>query len=104
MKMVDIWVVRIYITEDSKQQENLLKYLKDDAKVRGVSIFRAVYGFGDSKSAHSSSLIDLSLNLPLVIEFFDEVSKVNTIIEHLSVSIKPEHLICWPAKANILTE
>lgn len=101
MKMLDVLMVRIYITEGSGQQEELLAYLKNEVKVRGVSIFRAIYGFGDSKSAHSAALVDLSLDLPLVIEFFDEVPKARAIVKHLHSSIKPEHMVCWEAKANV---
>jgi hypothetical protein len=46
---------------------------------------------------HSSSLLDLSLDLPLVIEFFDEPDKVERILEHICADVEPCHIVSWPA-------
>jgi PII-like signaling protein len=46
---------------------------------------------------HSSSLLDMSLNLPLVIEFFDVPEKVDNILEHIRHKTEPGHIISWPA-------
>jgi len=104
MKTVDVLVVRIYITEGSKLLDKLLDYLKDDAKISGVSVFRAVHGFGASETEHTSVLVDLSLDLPLAIEFFDEPSKVDPVIEQLNSLFKLEHMVFWNAKATILSK
>jgi len=99
MKIIDVVMVKIYITESSKLLKPILKYLKKEANIRGVSVFRAVSGYGES-GTHASSLIDLSLDLPLTIEFFDEQDKIDHALEHLSETIKPEHIVFWDAKAN----
>jgi len=100
MKTIDVVIVRVYITESSKSLKPMLVYLKKEANIRGVSVFRAISGYGESGS-HTSSLIDLSLDLPLTIEFFDEKSKIDIALVHLSKTIKPEHIVFWSAKANI---
>lgn len=100
MKTIDIVMVKIYITESSNLLNTILKYLKTEAHIRGVSVFRAISGYGESGS-HASSLIDLSLDLPLTIEFFDEQANVDIALEHLSKTIKPEHIVFWHAKANL---
>jgi len=46
---------------------------------------------------HSASLMDMSLDLPLVIEFFDVPEKVNIILEHIRTMVKPGHIVCWSA-------
>jgi uncharacterized protein len=99
MKTIDVVMVKIYITESSKLLKPILEYLKQEANIRGVSVFRAISGFGESGS-HTSSLIDLSLDLPLTIEFFDEKDKIDVALKHLSETIKPEHIVFWAAKAN----
>ena len=99
MKMIDVVFVRIYITESSHQLKTIVNYLKNDAKIRGISVFRAISGFGDSGS-HTSSLLDLSLDLPLVVEFFDSKNKIEPALEHLSTVIKHEHIVFWDAQAN----
>lgn len=99
MKPVDVLMVRIYITESSHLLNKIIDYLKQEAKIRGISVFRAISGFGESGS-HTSSLVDLSLDLPLTIEFFDDKSKIEKALEHLTSIVKPEHIIWWEAKAN----
>lgn len=78
----------------------LLAKLHDDEKVRGVTVFRGISGFGKSGRMHSSSLLDLSMDLPLVIEFFDEPAKVSGILEHLAGILEPDHVVSWKARVN----
>ncbi|PJD93515.1 MAG: hypothetical protein CK423_07090 [Legionella sp.] len=99
MKTMDVLVVRIYITEASHLLDKIINYLKKEAKIRGVSVFRAISGFGETGN-HTASLIDLSLDLPIVIEFFDSKSKVEPALEHLNEVIKAEHIVYWEAKSN----
>jgi len=74
--------------------------LHDEEKVRGVTAFRGIAGFGQSGKMHSSTLIDLSLDLPLVLEFFDTSEKVKQVLENLNTLIKPGHIVSWPAQVN----
>lgn len=99
MKTLDVVFVRIYITESSQLLNKIVRYLKTEANIRGVSVFRAIRGFGET-GEHSASLLDLFLDLPLSIEFFDQKDKVQIALEHLSQTIKPEHIVFWNAKAN----
>jgi uncharacterized protein len=99
MKTVDVIFVKIYITESSHMLNTIVNYLKNEAKIRGISVFRAISGFGDTGN-HAASLIDLSLDLPLSIEFFDSKDKIDPALEHLSGIIKHEHIVFWEAKAN----
>jgi len=97
MNNLDITFVRIYLTEGEGRMEGLLQRLHDEEKVRGVTVFRGTCGFGKSGKMHSSSLLDMSLDLPLVIEFFDVPQKVNEILEHLRKDIEPGHIVSWSA-------
>jgi PII-like signaling protein len=99
MKTVNVIFVKIYITESSHLLNTIVNYLKNEAKIRGISVFRAISGFGDTGN-HTTSLIDLSLNLPLSIEFFDTKDKVEPALEHLSSIVKHEHIVFWEAKSN----
>ncbi len=101
MNTVDVLIVRIYITESSYLLNKIINYLKKDVKIRGISVFRAISGFGDSGD-HTSALVDLSLDLPLTIEFFDDdKSKIIKALDYLNTIVKPEHIVSWKAKANI---
>ena len=101
MKETDVTMVRIYLHEARAHMEELLQYLHDESKVRGVTVFRGITGFGTSGEIHSSRLIDMSLDLPVVIEFFDTPEKAAEIIEYLNQSIKPGHIVFWQAKINL---
>ena len=97
MREREIRVVRIYLNERSAHLDRLLERLHDEERVRGVTVFRAIAGYGDSGRLHSAKLIDLSLELPIVVEFFDTPERCMTIIEHLRQQIKPDHILSWSA-------
>ncbi len=101
MNESEVTIVRVYLHEAKAHMQELLQYLHDESKVQGVTVFRGITGFGSSGEMHSSSLIDMSLDLPIVIEFYDEIEKVASIIEHLNTIIKPGHIVYWPAKMNL---
>jgi PII-like signaling protein len=98
---MEMMMVRIYLMEAEKQLKPVLSYLHDTVKVRGVTVFRGVTGFGKSGAMHSSNLIDLSLNLPLCVEFFDSKERVQDIITHLNIFVEPGHIVNWPIEANL---
>lgn len=100
MTMHKVTVVRIYLTEGETQLKNLMKRLRDWEKLRGLTVFRGISGYGESGVIHGADIVDLSLNLPLVVEFFDEDEKINNIIDHLSDQIKPGHMLKWSAEIN----
>jgi hypothetical protein len=100
MKSSEVTVVRIYLSEGHAQLDNLLKRLHDWEHVRGVSVFRGIAGFGASGELHTSKLVDLSFDLPLVVEFFDEPDKAAQIMEHLADAAKPGHMLSWTAHIN----
>jgi len=101
MKSAEVTLVRIYITEGQHQFEKLMKFLHDEEKVQGVTAFRGIAGFGQSGRIHSSSLIDISLDLPLVLEFFDTPDKVARVLTDLKPLVKPGHVIHWTAHINM---
>ena len=100
MKYGDVTLVRIYLTESEGLLKQLLAKLHDEEKVRGVTVFRGTSGFGRSGKMHSASLLDLSFDLPVVIEFFDEPAKVRRILSHLKTLLAPGHVVSWPAQVN----
>lgn len=101
MKSMEVMVVRIYITEGEKRLKSILGYLHDQVKVKGVTVFRGITGFGSTGAMHSTSLLDLSLNLPLVVEFFDFAEHVLTALGHLESMVPPEHIITWTASTYV---
>lgn len=101
MTMTEVIVVRLYLSEGQSQLSNLLKRLHDWEHVRGVTVFRGVAGFGPQGTLHTDRLVDLSLDLSLVVEFFDEPDKALAVMEHLQAEIKPGHMLSWRAQINL---
>jgi len=109
MKRVAVKMVRIYLTEAKAHLDTLMAFLHDKEKVRGVTVFRGISGYGKSGVMHSSSLLDMSLNLPVVIEFYDCPDKVDQILEDLETMtdtgsgtmIEPGHIVSWAAEINM---
>jgi len=101
MTNVDVTMVRVYLTEAEAHLQTLLKRLNGWGKVRGVTVFRGIAGFGQSGTIHSSSLMDLSLDLPVVIEFFDEPGKASEIIDYLYPMVGSGHIVSWSATLTV---
>lgn len=100
MNALDVIMVRVYLHEGDGRLQGLLEYLHDDSRVRGVTVFRGISGFGKSGQYHSSTLIDMSLDLPVVIEFFDTPERVESILEFLNTLVEPGHMVYWSARMN----
>ena len=73
----DMLMVRIYLSEADHGKrralmQEILTLLHDRHAVQGVTVFRGIAGFGASGEVHADDLLRLNVDLPLVIEFFDE--------------------------------
>jgi len=94
--MKNMFMVRIYVLEAEKLLQPIFSYLHDTIKVSGVTVFRGISGFGKSGELHSSNLLDLSLNLPVAIEFFDQQEKVESAIDYIKEHFSSSHIAYWP--------
>ena len=95
---MNVTVARIYVTEGQHIYEKIFKRLHDEHKVNGVTVFRGISGFGRSGKLHSSELLDVSFDLPVVIEFFDEDEKVQSVIHSLKDIVPQCHILTFDAK------
>ena len=93
-----VTVVRIYITEGGHVLEKIFQKLHDVEKVKGVTVFRGISGFGKSGEIHSSGLLDMSFDLPLVVEFFDECDTVTKVLDDMKDLLPEGHVITFPAE------
>ncbi len=77
----DAVLLRIYIGESDKWQHKPL-YEAIVLKARemhlaGATVLRGPMGFGKSSRLHTSKIVRLSMDLPLVIEIVDSEDKIN---------------------------
>jgi len=95
-----VTVARIYVTEGKGLHRRIFERLHDEEKVRGVTLFRGISGFGTSGKVHSGDLLDMSLDLPVVIEFFDAPERVAAIVARLANLVAPGHVVTFAAELH----
>jgi uncharacterized protein len=80
-------LLRLYLLETDKFKgapayQAVIKYLlKHD--FAGATIFRGLEGFGTTHKVHSADILDLSSNLPIVIEVIDTRNRIDTLKQAL---------------------
>ncbi|WP_256091444.1 DUF190 domain-containing protein [Candidatus Thiosymbion oneisti] len=96
MSRVRVLMVRVYLSESDHEMKSLLRCLHDELQVCGVTVMRGIAGYGGSGVVHEASLVDLSVDLPLVLEFFDLPEKAERAIERIADFVAPGHVVSWP--------
>jgi PII-like signaling protein len=89
-------MVRVYLSESDHGIKRLLKVLHDELGVSGVTVTRGIEGYGSSGVIHAASLVDLSVDLPVILEFFDEPATAQRAIERIGDFVDPGHVVSWP--------
>lgn len=100
-----VTVVRIYLHEgDHGRRKNLmeeiLNILRDQHRVRGVTVFRGIAGSSDSGEVRAVDVLRLMVDLPLVIEFFDEPVVVEAVLDSLTDLVPAGRIISWRASCR----
>lgn len=98
----DVMMVRIYISEaDHGRRKTLmqevLNILHDQHRVKGVTVFRGIAGFGDTGEVHASDILRVMVDLPLVIEFFDTPAVVQAVLALLKDLVPEGRTVSWQA-------
>ena len=84
--------LRIYIGEaDSWEGKSLYKALVLKAKeldLAGATVFQGCMGYGAISRIHTASLIDLSADLPIMIEIIDSAEYIEKFLPYLDKMVK----------------
>ncbi len=79
--------MRVYTDERAKDDGGpLYQAIVERARqagLAGATVLRAVVGFGESGDVQRASILDLSGNLPLVVELVDEEAKLRAFLDTL---------------------
>jgi len=91
-KESDAVLLRIFIGEDDKYDgkplyKHLLEFFKKE-HMAGVTVLRGIDGFGKSSHLHTTSILRLSADLPIVIECVDKKENIDKIKPMLDDIIK----------------
>src|ERR1044072_5530056 len=73
-------LLRIFVGESDKYEgKTLYRYLAEFLRKNhfaGVTVLRGIEGFGKASKIHTSDLLDLSSDLPIVIEIVDTEDRI----------------------------
>lgn len=100
MSTQSVTVARIYLREGEHRLDKIIQFLHDEEKVSGVTVLQGMMGFGPDGTIRTSHLLDLSMDLPLVVEFYDRPERVAAVIERLEACLGLTHVVSWPATGH----
>lgn len=80
-------LMRIHINESDRHghrplYEALVELLRKEG-LAGATVLRGVCGFGAHSVYHTQKLLDLSADLPLIVEVVDSQEKIDAVMPHL---------------------
>jgi len=77
-------LLRIFIGESDRHEgKPLYEWIVRAAKregLAGATILRGIEGFGAHSQIHTAKLLDLSTDLPIIIEIVDELEKIENFL------------------------
>lgn len=85
-------LLKIFIDESDKHEGNPLyetiiqKAL--ELKLKGATVTRGIAGFGSQSLIHTSKILDLSTNLPVIIEIIDQREKLIVLLPFINDVVK----------------
>ncbi|NRA89737.1 MAG: DUF190 domain-containing protein [Simkaniaceae bacterium] len=97
--MTDLVLVKIYMEESEESLNEVLRILHDEIKVQHTVVLRAIEGFEKDGKMHSSHFLSLSLDLPLVLEFFDTDEKTSSALKKIQETGIKGHILKLPVQA-----
>ncbi|XSG84195.1 MAG: DUF190 domain-containing protein [Methylohalobius sp. ZOD2] len=92
-----IWVARVYVLEGHDHLDEVVKIVHEEERIANVHVFRAIAGTAGGREVHTSSLLTLSLRLPVMVEFFGEEKRIEAAIGKLQRRLGLEDILVWPA-------
>jgi hypothetical protein len=84
-------LVRIYIGESDHWEgrplyDAIVRHLRERG-IRGVSVFRGIEGYGRSSRVHTTRILALSEDLPILVEAVDESERLRAVLAELEPMI-----------------
>jgi hypothetical protein len=81
----DSRLLRIFIGELDKSNHNplyeALVFAAKEQGIAGATVLRGILSFGASSRIHTAKLLDLSFDLPIVVEIVDHADKIDKFLE-----------------------
>ena len=102
-------LLRVFIGDSDKfQQKPLHEAIVQKVRelgLAGATVLRGTEGFGANSVMHTSHLLEMSTDLPIVIEIVDSEDKINSILPHLENMVQEgmitmEHVVILMYRHN----
>jgi uncharacterized protein len=98
-------VLRVFVGETDKHQgvplyEWILKKAKQEGLAGGTAL-RGIAGFGAHSQMHSSKILDISANLPIIVEIIDSRDKIEEFLPFLEEAVKEGLATVEPAQIRL---
>lgn len=86
------YLLRIIVGERDKHAGHALhEWIVRQAKDRGLAgatVIRAMAGFGAHSQIHTAKILDISVDLPMIIEIVDQLDKIEDFLTHIDPCIE----------------
>ncbi|ACN98920.1 DUF190 domain-containing protein [Sulfurihydrogenibium azorense] len=85
-------LLRIHIGEADKCEgkplyKKIVQILREN-HIAGATVLRGILGYGKSTVIHSASILDLSEDLPIIVEVIDSEEKIKNVIPIIEKYVK----------------
>ena len=91
MKEHQYKLLRIFINEnESYKRQPLSDWILKKALDEGIAsatVFRGLEGFGGERKIHTTRILALSIDLPLVVEIIDREDRIRNLLEEIEPAI-----------------
>lgn len=96
--------LRIFVHEETRYDHQplyaaLVRLAKREG-IAGATVFRGIEGFGQHRHLHTSRLVDVSDDLPMIVELIDTAEKIQTflllldeVIPHGTATVSPVQIV-----------
>lgn len=98
-------ILRIFVDEDLRWQNKLLyRAIVDkllEMKIAGATVFKGVEGFGSKAHIHSARILEITENLPMLIEVVDKPAQIQKVLNAVEPML-PKHCLVTVQDINVL--
>lgn len=102
------YLLRIFIGEsDKKEGIPLYEWIVRRAKkegIAGATVMRGIEGYGSHSQIHTTKILQLSTDLPVIIELIDTLAKIDAFMPILEGAIKSGLVTQEKAKIRLFKE
>jgi PII-like signaling protein len=90
--IVDAKLLRIFVGElDTRDGQPLHRWLVNEAKragLAGATVLRGMEGYGVHSQVHTAKILELSVDLPIVVEIIDTPEKIEAFMPVVDAAIE----------------